>query len=126
MFKKGLTPEQAFVERAKEVARDLVQHESRGNGDTENAMRRLESRYGVPYGLLWSLRYRPPRDIMMGAWHRLMIAYEAQCDHVERLAQANRDKARALRNAAYPSAGEPDGKLAGTDAGALAPERPSP
>lgn len=50
---------------ASEIARRLVQAESRGPGDTENAMRRISSRWGVPFTFLWSLRYRPPADILM-------------------------------------------------------------
>lgn len=57
----------AIVDSAANMARDLVQREARGPGDLENAMRRIEARYGVPYATLWSLRYRKPKDIMASA-----------------------------------------------------------
>lgn len=108
-------PEQLYVDQARAIARDLVQHESRGPGDTDNAMRRLEARYGVPYGFLWSLRYRPPKDVLMGAWHRLTAAYRAECERVERRAAAERERIEAL-DAALASMGN----AAGAEAKALA------
>ncbi len=35
---------------ARSWANELLRRESRGPGDMENAMRRLETRYGIPYG----------------------------------------------------------------------------
>ncbi len=67
------------VAAASEMARNLVHRESRGPGDLENAMRRIEAKYGVPYSVLWSLRYRQPKDILMGVFHKLRSAYEAEC-----------------------------------------------
>lgn len=65
---------------ATDIARRLVHAESRGPGDTKNAMRRLSARYGIPFNTLWSLRYRPPGDILMGVYRRLVAAYEAECE----------------------------------------------
>lgn len=74
------------VAAARDMASALVQREARGPGDLDNAMRRIEQRYGVPYGLLWSLRYRPPKDIVAGAWQTLTNAYRAECErHARRL-----------------------------------------
>lgn len=72
-----MSPE-SVVETAGAWARWLVQRESRGPGDTENAMRRISRRYGVPYSILWSLRYRPPKDMLVSAFIRLEAAYEAE------------------------------------------------
>ncbi len=84
MSKNRLREEQmsdaAYVEQAAEWANALVIRESRGPGDTENAMRRLENRYGVPFGSLWSLRYRKPKSILVGLYVRLQFAYAAECD----------------------------------------------
>lgn len=68
------------VETARSMASDLVQRESRGPGDLENAMRRLEAKYGIPYSMLWRLRYRPPADILCGVFRRITDAYRAQCE----------------------------------------------
>lgn len=46
-----------------EMHRAMVARESRGPGDTENAMRRLESKYGIDFWTQWGLRYRPPVEI---------------------------------------------------------------
>lgn len=70
--KKPLQLEQkSAVATAQDWSRDLVQREARGSGDTENAMRRLEARYGVPWRTFWSLRYRPPKSICADVWLRL-------------------------------------------------------
>jgi hypothetical protein len=52
-----------FVDSAGKLASYLVAREMRGPGDVDNAMRRLEARYGVPYQALWNLRYRRPKEI---------------------------------------------------------------
>lgn len=66
-------------------ANELVRRESRGPGDIENAMRRLENRYGIPWRMFWSLRYRPPEDVMTGIYNRLRAAYYAECERQTRL-----------------------------------------
>lgn len=67
------------VAAAKEMASNLVLRESRGPGDLDNAMRRIEAKYGVPYSVLWSLRYRQPKDILLGVFTKLRAAYQAEC-----------------------------------------------
>jgi hypothetical protein len=74
----------AIVDSAAFMARAMVQREARGPGDTDNAMRRIETRYGVPYGVLWSLRYRKPKDILASAFLTLSNAYEAECERQRR------------------------------------------
>lgn len=81
---------EAFVQDAQEWARRLVQSESRGPGDIPNAMRRLETRYGVPYSLLYNLRYRPPRDLLVSHFARLQAAYLAECERQKRLFENER------------------------------------
>lgn len=73
------------IAQARGWANALVQRESRGNGDTENAMRRLESRYGIPWRTFWTLRYRPPSEIFQSTYERLSAAYQAECDRQMRL-----------------------------------------
>ena len=52
------------VADAQRWANELVKNESRGPGDTENAMRRLESRFGISWRTFWSLRYRAPTEVL--------------------------------------------------------------
>lgn len=80
MIKKSLREDQKMsVAAAQEMASGLVQRESRGPGDLDNAMRRIEAKYGVPYSVLWSLRYRQPKDILLGVFTKLRTAYQAEC-----------------------------------------------
>ena len=65
--------------KAQQWANELVRREARGPGDMENAMRRLESRYGIPWRMFWSLRYRPPTDVLTGLYFKLHDAYRAEC-----------------------------------------------
>lgn len=71
-------------------ARELVRREMRGPGDVGNAMRRLGQRYGIEYSVLYSLRYRPPKDIVVSVYERLRAAYLAECDRQERLLRHER------------------------------------
>ena len=73
----------------------MVLREMRSPGDMENAMRRLESRYGIPWRVFWNLRYRPPADILVGVWRQLKSAYEFECDRQERLIAHERRIAEA-------------------------------
>ena len=68
------------VDQAAVWARELTRVEARGPGDLGNAWRRLEARYGVPASTFWSLRYRPPKDILASIYFRLRGAYEAECE----------------------------------------------
>lgn len=68
----------AVVDHAALMARDLVHRECRGSGDKDNAMRRVEAKWGVPYADLWKLHYRKPKDIFVGAYLRLLNAAELQ------------------------------------------------
>lgn len=75
------------VATASEMARVMIQREAKGPGDLDNAMRRIEARYGVPYSFLWSLRYRPPKELVVSAWHSLRCAYRSECERQARLLQ---------------------------------------
>ena len=77
--------EAVYVDQAASWARALVGRESRGPGDTENAMRRVEYRYGIPFHVLWSLRYRVPKGILTSVFFRLQSAYVAECERQMRL-----------------------------------------
>jgi hypothetical protein len=79
---------------ARSWANELIRRESRGAGDTENAMRRLESRYGIPWRTFWALRYRPPADVFVGVYLQLRAAYEAECERQQRLFEHEREITR--------------------------------
>jgi hypothetical protein len=69
---------------ARTWANELVRRESRGPGDMENAMRRLEARYGISWRTFWTMKYRPPTDVFVGVYLTLKAAYEAECQRQER------------------------------------------
>lgn len=66
----------AYAEEAKDWANKLILGESRGPGDMDNAMIRLEARYGIPKSILWALRYRPLKDPKTSIYFRLQAAWE--------------------------------------------------
>jgi hypothetical protein len=77
----------AAVIEAQRLANELIRFESRGAGDTENAMRRLANRYGLSWRVFWSLRYRPQKDVSVGVFEKLREAHAAECRRqLERMA----------------------------------------
>lgn len=73
------------VNDAKGWAKELVRRESRGPGDNFNAMKRVARRHEMSWRIFWTLRYRPPRDLMTGIYEKLRCAYLAECERQERL-----------------------------------------
>jgi hypothetical protein len=80
----------AFVEEAADKAKWLVQRETRGPGDLDNAMRRLEARYGIPFATFYNLRYRKPKEIFVSAYIAVLAAYEAERERQQRLLEHER------------------------------------
>jgi polyhydroxyalkanoate synthesis regulator phasin len=66
------------TDEAKRLVNELIRIESRGAGDTENAMRRLGNRYGLPWRVFWTVRYRTPKDVLAGVLQRLREAHAAE------------------------------------------------
>lgn len=64
---------------ASEYARRLVDGESRGHGDIEGALHRLEQRYGVGRWQLAHLRSGKAKSCEMGLFLRLRAAYLDMC-----------------------------------------------
>lgn len=97
-MRKNLLPDEQMsaVSTAQEWSRQLVQREARGNGDTENAMHRLEQRYGIPWRTFWSLRYRPPKSICADVWLRMRAAHEAELNHQMRKLQHEIEITKAI------------------------------
>lgn len=109
--KKSLRQEQivtgaTLVADVAKKANALVAREYRGPGDTiEGAMSRAERRWGVPFQTFWSLRYRPPKDVLASIYLTIQSAYEAAVASQEaRLREALQDTRKALGDAASTSA----------------------
>jgi len=71
----------ADITRAQSFADDLLRWETRGPGDTANAMKRVAQRAALPFSKLWALRYRPPKAV---ASHVLAALEAAHAREVER------------------------------------------
>jgi hypothetical protein len=105
----------AFVDHAALVASKMIAREARGPGDIENAMRRIEARYAIPYSVLWALRYRRPKQIAASAFAGIQRAYDLECErqiklieHERAITQAKSGFAAALVRAADALVGEGD------------------
>lgn len=83
-------PYQTGLTEARAWANAMVMREMRNPGDMQNAMHRLETRYGIPWRTFWNLRYRAPADVMVGVWRQLKAAYEFECERQERLLEHER------------------------------------
>jgi hypothetical protein len=92
-----------YVEQARGWASQLVRSEIVGPGDLENAMRRIEAKYGVPYSTLWALRYRKPKDMLVTAWFGLKAAYEAECQRQMRKLRHEIEITKAIAGPLEPS-----------------------
>jgi hypothetical protein len=67
------------VEAATEYVRTMVQRESRGPGDLDNAMSRIEARYGLPFWTLWHLRKGRAKGVEASMLARIRAAYLDMC-----------------------------------------------
>ena len=65
---------------ATEYVRRMVARESRGPGDTEGAMRRLEQRYGLGFWQLSHIRGGRAKTIEVGLYSRIRSAYLDYCE----------------------------------------------
>jgi len=71
-------------------------------------MRRLEARYGIEWRIFWALKYRPPKDIMLGLYLRLLSAYQSELARQKALIEHERFVAqskipRAVKRDGLPS-----------------------
>ena len=67
------------VDAATDMVRKMVQRESRGWGDLDNAMERLEGRYGLPFWTLWHLRKGKAKTVEGSMLARIRAAYLDMC-----------------------------------------------
>ncbi len=72
------------VNEAKGWANHLIAAHHRGPGDTTDAaIHRAAVKHGLDPKLLWRLRYRTPKSMLIGAWKRIKAAYDAECERQE-------------------------------------------
>ena len=65
---------------ASEYVRRMVARESRGPGDTDGAMQRLEARYGIGFWQLSHLRGGRAKSIEVTLFARIKAAYLDYCE----------------------------------------------
>jgi hypothetical protein len=102
-LRRSVVTDTAAVDQAAAWAKGLTHSEARGPGDMENAWRRLEVRYGVPWRAFWSLRYRRPNEIAASIYLRLQAAYEAECERQMRRHQHELEITRTKAGASHPA-----------------------
>lgn len=102
-LQEAVVTDAAVVDQAVTWAKRLTQAEARGPGDLENAWRRLEVRYGVPWRAFWSLRYRRPKEIAASIYLRLQAAYAAECERQMRRHQHEFEITKAKAGANHPA-----------------------
>ncbi len=72
------------VSEAKGWANQLIAANHRGPGDTTDAaIHRAAVKHGLDPKLLWRLRYRTPKSMLIGAWKRIKAAYDTECGRQE-------------------------------------------
>lgn len=65
-----------YVDRARQMARFLEDREADVIGDRELAREHIKRRYGIASSVLYSLRYRPPKQIAADIYAKLCTAVE--------------------------------------------------
>ncbi len=95
-----------FVSNAREWAKELIRRESRGPGDFDNAMRRLEARYGIPATTFFRLRHGRLKEIYASTYVRLQAAYLAECERQTRILQQQAEIAKAKGLSGLPALAE--------------------
>ena len=100
----SLESEMSGTVQAKAWADALVTREAKHSGDIKGAMQRLEAKYGIPFQTFWDLRYRPPKDVLVGTYERLRQAHLKECqrqlrrmEHELKIAEATRSRADSMR-----------------------------
>ena len=91
------------AELAGGYVRRMVENETRGWGDTENALSRLEIKYGLPFWTLNNLRTGRAKTVEATLYEKIRSAFADQCA---------RHAARLLHEAEVAMAVKPDDDLA--------------
>jgi hypothetical protein len=72
--------EMSSADVASDYVRRMVETESRGWGDQENALSRLEARYGLPFWSLNHIRTGRAKTVEAGLFARIRGAYLDLCE----------------------------------------------
>jgi hypothetical protein len=95
------TDPEKIVANAAKWSKALWKKTYDGMGDTqEAAMYRAEQKYGVPAQTFWSLKYRPPKDLLTSIYMRLYAAYYNECERQEAKLRHELELAKALQGGA--------------------------
>jgi hypothetical protein len=84
---------------ASDYVRRMVENETRGWGDTDNALARLEAKYGLSFWTLQNLRTGRAKTVEASLFNRIKAAFVDQC---------GRHAARLLHEAEMAKAVNPD------------------
>lgn len=107
-FSRGLDRMHQGVIEAKEWAEWLVRRELRGPGGLPGAMKRVERRHNLPPGVLRSLRYRNPDDILHSVYVSIRDAYLAEHERQQRALNHEANLVKASIRAASDIIGSRD------------------
>ncbi len=78
--------EMSTAEVASGYVRRMVENETRGWGDQDNALTRLEARYGLPFWSLQNLRTGRAKTVEASLFNRIKSAFVDHCGkHAARL-----------------------------------------
>jgi hypothetical protein len=78
--------EMSTAEMASGYVRRMVENETRGWGDQDNALTRLEAKYGLPYWSLQNLRMGRAKTVEATLFNRIKAAFVDHCGkHAARL-----------------------------------------
>ncbi|MBY0250178.1 MAG: hypothetical protein K2X54_02140 [Methylobacterium organophilum] len=112
------------VMRARSAFDELLRFETRGPGDTANAMRRIATRAAVPFGKLWALRYRPPKEIASHILARIEAAHAAEKERQLRRLAHDVEITASIAGAAHPAVRAAEALLRAADPGSAQGPRP--
>jgi len=92
-----MTANTGGVGEARDWANHLIATHHRGPGDTvDAAMHRAARKHGLDPKMLWRLRYRSPKDMLVSTWKSIKAAYDAECERQEAKLRHELEITRAL------------------------------
>jgi len=93
---KGKMEAACRIEEMRGWCREIIQRRSHGWGDQENAMRRVETEFGIGYWQQWNLLNRPPKRVDMGLYLKLRSALLSAIENAARNDMARLQKMAAV------------------------------
>lgn len=110
--------------QAQRLVNEMLRWESRGAGDTENAMRRLGNRHGIPWRVFWTMKYRTPKDLFVSVFEEIKAAHKTEAQrqlrkvqHELQIAEVNGVYVRDLADQVEALAHKLENRLANRDEG---------